>query len=74
MMFSNLVLKNRWRERVVVTLKSGESFAGVLWSNDSRALVVRNASALGAGENRTDLSLDGEVIVLLADVAYLQRP
>ena len=73
-MFGNLVLKNRWRERVVVTLKSGESFAGVLWSNDSRALVIRNASALAAGERREDLPLDGEVIVLLADVDFIQRP
>lgn len=73
-MFGNLVLRNRWRERVVVTLKSGESFMGVLWSNDSRALVIRQASAVGAGENRSDLPLDGEVIVLLADVAFLQRP
>lgn len=73
-MFGNLVLRNRWRERVVVTLKSGESFMGVLWSNDSRALVIRQASAVGVGENRSDLPLDGEVIVLLADVAFLQRP
>lgn len=73
-MFGNLVLKNRWRERVVVTLKSGESFSGVLWSNDSRALVIRNASALAAGERREDLPLDGEVIVLLADVDFIQRP
>lgn len=73
-MFGNLVLKNRWRERIVVTLKSGESFMGVLWSNDSKALVIRQAVAVGAGENRSDLPLDGEVIVLLNDVAYLQRP
>lgn len=71
---SSLVLRNRWRDRVVVTTKTGESFAGVLWSNDNKALVLRSAAALGAGENRTDLPLDGEVIVLLADVAYLQRP
>lgn len=74
MMFGNLVLKNRWRDQVVVTLKSGESFAGVLWSNDSKAIVLRSASALAAGENRTDLPLDGEVIVLMADVSFLQRP
>lgn len=73
-MFGNLVLKNRWRERIVVTLKSGESFMGVLWSNDSKALVIRQAAAVGAGENRSDLPLDGEVIVLMNDVAYLQRP
>lgn len=73
-MFESLIFKNRWREKVVVNLKSGDSFAGVLWSSDKRAIVLRNASALAAGDNRTDVPLDGEVIVLLADVLFLQRP
>ena len=73
-MFESLIFKNRWRDKVVVTLKTGESFAGVLWSSDKRALVLRNSTALGVGENRADVSVDGEVIVLLADVAFIQRP
>lgn len=68
------VISSRLRERVIVTLKSGESFAGVLFSHDKQALVLRDTEALGAGENRTDLRLDGELIVLLADVSFLQRP
>ncbi len=68
------VISSRLRERVIVTLKTGESFAGVLFSHDKQALVLREANALGAGENRADLRLDGELIVLLTDVAYLQRP
>lgn len=67
------VLSSRFRERVLVTCKTGDAFDGVLYSCDSTALVLRNASAVGMGERKTNLPLDGEVIVLLADVAYLQR-
>lgn len=67
------VLSSRYREQVVVTTKSGESFAGVLYSSDRAGLVLRGCEAVGAGENRTNLPLDGELILLLADVAYLQR-
>lgn len=68
------VLSSRFRERVVVTTKSGESFDGVLYSADDKALVLRQAEVVGAGENKTNLPLDGELILLLADVAWLQRP
>lgn len=68
------VLSSRLRERVIVTTKSGQAFAGVLYSHDRAALVLRDASALGAGENAADLPLDGEILVLLPDVDYIQRP
>lgn len=58
----------------MVTTKDGAAFSGVLYSYDKSALVLRNAAAVGAGEDKTDLPLDGELIVLLADVAFLQRP
>lgn len=57
-----------------MTLKTGDSFGGILYSEDGKALVIREAAALGAGERSTDLPVDGEIIVLLADVAYIQRP
>lgn len=68
------VLSSRFRERVLVTTKSGDSFDGILYSADRHAIVLRQAAAVGAGENRTDLPLDGELILLLPDVAWLQRP
>lgn len=68
------VVRSRFREQVVATTKSGESFAGILFAADRRALVLRQAVAVGAGENRTDLPLDGELILLLADIAFIQRP
>ena len=68
------VLTSRFRERVVVTTKGGDSFAGILYSADDKALVLRQTSAVGVAEDKTDLPLDGELILLLADVAFIQRP
>jgi small nuclear ribonucleoprotein (snRNP)-like protein len=56
-----------------VTCKTGESFVGVLYSFDSMALVLRAAEAVGQGERQANLSLDGEVLVLWANVAFIQR-
>ena len=67
------VLATRLRERVVVNAKSGDAFAGILFSIDKTALVLRAAEAVGAGENGTNLPVDGELILLLADVAWIQR-
>lgn len=68
------VLTGRLRDRVLVTIKTGETFDGILYSHDDKALVLRQAAAVGAGENKTDLPLDGEILVLLPDVAWIQRP
>ena len=68
------VLTSRFRERVLVTTKTGDSFGGILYSCDGKALVLRDAAAVGMGERKADLPLDGEIIVLLPDVAYIQRP
>lgn len=64
----------RIRRRCIVTLKTGDSFSGVLYDADSEAIVLREAEALGAGEKRTNLVVDGEVLILRPDVAYVQLP
>lgn len=68
------VLRSRLRDRVLVTTRDGSTFAGVLFESDDKALVLRDAEAVGAGENKTSLPLDGEIIVLMWDVAYIQKP
>jgi hypothetical protein len=45
-----------------------------VWDHDSQALVLRNATALGQGERGVDVTVDGELIVLTADVEFMQRP
>lgn len=57
-----------------MTCKTGESVAGVLFSHDSKALVLRDAEALGAGERNTNVPVDGEWIALFDNVSFIQRP
>ncbi|WP_163168098.1 hypothetical protein [Arthrobacter sp. Alg241-R88] len=68
------VLNSRLRDQFLVTTKDGAAFSGLLYSHDDKALVLRNAEAIGANEDKTNVPLDGEIIVLLSDVAYMQRP
>ena len=72
------VLTSRYRERVLVACKSnghpGRVFDGVLYSADAQTLVLRAASVIGEGENGTPLPVDGEIIIFVADIDYLQRP
>ena len=68
------VLNARLRDRVIVTCKTGTTVAGVLFSHDTKALVLREAEALGAGDNKANLPLDGEWMVLFDNVDFIQRP
>jgi small nuclear ribonucleoprotein (snRNP)-like protein len=69
------LIREHLRKRVIVTLKTGEAFGGVLFSADSEALVLREAVLLEVnGTDRAAQPVDGELLVLRADVAYLQFP
>lgn len=70
----NRVIKTRLRDKVLVTTKDGAAFAGVLFEADDKALVLRQAEALGAADDKSNVPLDGEVLILLADVAFIQKP
>jgi small nuclear ribonucleoprotein (snRNP)-like protein len=67
-------VSRRVRSRVLVTLKSGAAFDGVLASADRSAWVLRNAQALAAGEDGGPVPVDGEVLILTGDIDYAQRP
>lgn len=67
------ILAERISETVIVTLKEGPAFEGVLWDCDDRCWVLRNAEAIGAGKGGSPLPLDGEVIVLSGDILHVQR-
>lgn len=68
------VVASRLRHRVVVTLKDGASFAGLLWEADQRVWVLRQAEALAAGDRNTDVPVDGEILLMIAEFAYVQKP
>lgn len=62
------------RERVVVTLKSGAAYSGVLYEADERHWVLKGAVGLAAGDNRTDVPVDGELLLFTRDIDYAQKP
>lgn len=68
------LVKRRLRDRVVVTLKSGAAFSGVLFEADGKSYVLRGASALGFAANGADAPVDGEIIVARSNVEHMQRP
>lgn len=68
------VLARSMRERVVVTLHSGEAFEGVLLVADDRAWELTDAKALRAGMNGADVPVDGALVIPVDNVSYSQRP
>lgn len=68
------VLRQHLRERVIVTLASGEAFDGVLYRADDRTWELVNAKALGVGDRGADVPVDGSVLIPALNVAYCQRP
>lgn len=66
------VLRRRKLKQLVVTLKTGETFRGVLWQKDPEAWVLRAAEVLPPNER--PVGVDGELIVLTANIAYAQKP
>lgn len=69
------LIREHTRRKVIVTLKTGEGFGGVLFSADSEAVILREAVLLDAGgTDRVPTPIDGELLVLRPDIAYLQFP
>lgn len=66
------VLHDRLRSTVLVTLKSGETYQGALFDADAHSVVLRGTESLGSDGSR--VSVDGELLILRGDVAYIQRP
>lgn len=68
------LLRERLCDKVVVTLKSGSAFSGVLFKVDDRAVILRDTQALGAGLNGDHVAVDGELVLFRTDIDFLQRP
>jgi len=66
------LLVARCRRRVLVTTKTDAAFAGVLYAVDREALVLRQAEALAYGAKKDNVPVEGELVVLRTEVAYLQ--
>jgi len=68
-------IERLYREPVVVTMKTGESFSGLLFEHTDREIVLRGAHGLQmAPDGRDNLPIDGEVLIFIRDIAYMQKP
>jgi small nuclear ribonucleoprotein (snRNP)-like protein len=67
------LVRSRLRDDLIVTMRSGEAFRGVLVEADARSLVLRNAKALTDSSPRP-VPVDGELILDREQVDYMQRP
>jgi small nuclear ribonucleoprotein (snRNP)-like protein len=67
------LVRHRMREKVIVTMKSGEAFMGVLTDADGRSFVLRDAKALTDSSARP-VPVDGELVLDRAQIDYMQRP
>lgn len=70
---TDLLIRRTERSKVVVELKSGETFTGLLAATDAKTITLRSASSLGPDGTRS-VSIDGELLIPRGDVKFLQRP
>ena len=68
------VLRKTVKERVIVTLKTGEGFEGLLFWVDGKTWEMVEAKALGAGERGADVPVNGTLLIPADNVAYCQKP
>lgn len=66
------IVTDHLREKYVVTLKSGETFDGVLTDADGRSVVLAQARSLSS--DRDPFMIDGCLVLARADIRYFQRP
>jgi small nuclear ribonucleoprotein (snRNP)-like protein len=66
------IVTDHLREKYVVTLKSGETFDGVLTEADGRSVVLVQARSLSSDQN--PVLIDGSLVLARGDIRYLQRP
>jgi len=55
-------------------MKSGDTFAGVVFDADRQSVVLREVQAFGAGQQGKNVPVDGEVLLFAEDIAYTQFP
>lgn len=65
------LFRQRLRKSVIVTLKDGSAFAGILFAVDPEIVVLRNTISIG-DEKR--LPVDGEVLLERGEIAFYQLP
>lgn len=67
------LLRQRVHKVVIVTLRSGRGFRGVLFDADPDLLVLRNAEVVEPGAS-SPVGVDGEVLIPRCEIEFVQRP
>lgn len=65
------LMRDRLRERVLVTLVDGTTFDGMLHGVDEKSLTLLQASYVSTGEPK---KADGSVLIPRDRVAFIQKP
>lgn len=65
------LLRRRLREELIVTMRDGSAWRGVLYAVDHRTVILRSAEALT--ENARG-PVDGELLLSRDHIDYMQRP
>ncbi len=69
------LLKANTHRRVVVTLKSGDAYDGLLVAFDGVVITLRQSSIIGTAGAAVDVTaVDGVLLVPWDHVAYMQIP
>lgn len=66
------LLRQMLRERFIVTLKSGDTFDGLLDDQDESTVELLDPHVVGPDGKLT--AVDGRLYLPRAEIAYLQRP
>lgn len=64
------ILRSHLRYRVVVTMRDGATWDGVVMDADDRTLILRDVEAVQPDKSR--VAADGEVLIPRDQVAYVQ--
>ena len=70
-MMRDRLLRKYLRERFVVTLKTGETFDGLLDEWDRQSIELLNPHAVGENQR---VVVDGRILLFRDQIAYMQRP
>jgi small nuclear ribonucleoprotein (snRNP)-like protein len=64
--------RTTYRQRVLVTTRTGRTFAGLLWARRGPLLVLVDVSLVG--DPAAPVALDGRVVIEIANVDFVQIP
>lgn len=73
-MLGGHILRQKTHQAVIVTLKSGETFRGVLFDKDRHGLELRTAGLVEARSDAQFVAADGSLFLRWENVAYCQFP